>query len=173
MPLHAKDGLELAALDGFHHTVGGLGRHAKLFAGVGDGLVVEGVDVDALAAVDAVDDGVFLDIDGVGGLTAVGFLTVLDGARRQCGGLFLLLLFLFFLFLLVGIGVGGRLGCLAGGVDVLVDAAAEGDGKGLYAAADAKDGYLAVVSQARDEQFGQVAHGVDGVQLGRGLFTSP
>ena len=55
VPLHAHDGAELRALDGFHDAVGGRGSDAEALSGLTDGLVVEAVDVDSIFVVDAVE----------------------------------------------------------------------------------------------------------------------
>ena len=60
---------------------------------------------------------------------------------------------------------------LDAGVDVLCHAPAQGHGHGLYAAADAEDGHLTVGGQTGEQQFGQVALGVDAAQAGLRLLA--
>ena len=54
-----------------------------------------------------------------------------------------------------------------------MDASFERHRQHLHAAADAEDGYLTVECQTSYHQFGQVANGVDVMQLGGRLFASP
>ena len=50
---------------------------------------------------------------------------------------------------------------------------AEGHGQRLDATADAEDRKLTVIGQTRDEQFGEVALGIDSAKQRGGLLTSP
>ena len=159
MPLHTEEWLELRALHGLDDAVGRFGGDTEMLSRIGHGLMVEGVDVDALFLVDPEEDGVFLDGDGVRGQVSVTILTVLDGGYWY--GLWFLVLFL----LLVAVGGFALLGLLHGGGDVLHHLSSHGHGEGLYAAADAEDRYLPVVGQSGDEQFWQVTHGIDAVEL--------
>ena len=56
-------------------------------------------------------------------------------------------------------------------VHVLVDGASEGYVDGLYAFAYAEHGQLAVIGEARQEEFLAVALGSDGVELAYGLLS--
>ena len=56
-------------------------------------------------------------------------------------------------------------------VNVLVDGASEGYVDGLYAFADAEHGQLAVIGEAREEEFLEVTLGSDGVELAYGLLS--
>jgi len=46
MPLYAQDALVLGALDGLDDAIGSLGRYPEVGAGVRDGLMVKGVDIE-------------------------------------------------------------------------------------------------------------------------------
>ena len=56
---------------------------------------------------------------------------------------------------------------------VLRHMTAEGHGQRLDATADAEDRKLTVIGQTRDEQFGEVALGIDSAKQRGGLLTSP
>ena len=59
------------------------------------------------------------------------------------------------------------------GADVLCHLSSKCYSKCLNAAADAKDGYLAIVGQPGDQQLGQIPLLVNAVQLGNGVFATP
>ena len=59
------------------------------------------------------------------------------------------------------------------GLYVLAYLAAKGHGQRLDATADAQHGYLPVVGQSGDEQFGQIALGIDTAQHRFGLLAHP
>ena len=58
-------------------------------------------------------------------------------------------------------------------IDVLLHCSSQGNGQCLYAAADAEDRNLTVECQSGQHQFGQVALGIDVVQVRRRLFAGP
>ncbi len=68
----------------------------------------------------------------------------------------------------------GVLAVLDGGfrLDVLLHSTAKSHGQRLYSTADTEHGYLPVVGQTGDQQFGKVALAVDGVQLWRGFLAA-
>lgn len=140
MPLHAEDGLELVALYGFDDSVGACGCHMQAGCGIAASLMVEGVDLEGRAE-EFVENGAFGRGDGVGWVSAIHILTVLDA-------------FAFHLR-----------------VDVLIDCAAKGDIDSLYAFADAQHRDLAVVGETGEEKFLEVTLGCDGVKLTDGLFA--
>ncbi len=154
MPLHAHDGLVLAALDGLYGAVGGGGRHAEVGAGLAYSLVVERVDGQGEG--DGSGGRTGGSGSGGGGRTAAhsgdGVKDgVEDGAGRYVHGV-------------CGLGAACVLRVAYGGcgADVLLHSAAERHGKRLYAAADAEHGQLPVEGQTGQEQLGQVALGIDG-----------
>ena len=77
MPLYAKNGLELAAFDGFDDSVGACGCDFQSLGNVFAGLVMEGIDR-KLFAKEFFQDGVWTDADGVRGVFSVKVLAVLD-----------------------------------------------------------------------------------------------
>ena len=78
VPLYADDGLELAALHCLHDAVARLRHHTELVARVFHGLMMEGVDIDLLLTVEAVEDGVLVDLHAVCLLGTVSLLRMLD-----------------------------------------------------------------------------------------------
>ena len=146
MPLHTHHRLVLGALHAFDDTVGRTGHHTETLAGVADGLMVERVDINLPLAKQLEQGGIFFDGDAVGQLLTGGILRVSDAHILAQP-------------LIVG--------------DVLRHLATQGHGQCLHATADAEDGYLTVEGQLGDEQFGQVARGIDAMQLGRRLVAAP
>ena len=141
VPLHADDALALGALHGFCHAVGTACRDVQVGSGLVHGLVVEGVDGEAFAH-EACDERAGLGAHAVGRDVARGVLAVLH-----------------------------RGGVAEGHADVLVHAAAQRHGQHLHAAADAEDGNVAVVGQPHQKEFGIVALGRDGMELGDGVLA--
>ena len=70
MPLHADDGLVLAALHSLDDVVGRLGGDAEPVAGLAHGLMVEAVDIHLVLLVHLMEERVFLDVHRVGDLAA-------------------------------------------------------------------------------------------------------
>ena len=77
MPLYSHYRLELAAFYGFHHSVGSLGSDAEFFSCIVNGLMVEGVDIDGVGAIDVVKNGRRKEADSVCRLAAFCVLAML------------------------------------------------------------------------------------------------
>ena len=135
VPLDTDDGLEVAALHRLDDAVGREGHGPEVLARAAYSLMVEGIDHYPVLAVDAVQQRVGLNPDGV----------------RRCVARSVL----FVLYMTVGVGTG---------TDVLDDITVEGRRERLYAAADAEHGHAATVGGARQEELGGVALRIDGAE---------
>ena len=141
MPLYADDALEFVALHGFYDTVCGTCGDAQLRSGIAHALMVERIDRKGLAQ-HLGNDAVGLGRDAVCRCVARCLLGVLEDV----------------LFGLTGL-------------QVLIERTAQRSHNCLEAATDAQHRYTAVVGQAYQHEFHEVALGVDAVELGDGLFA--
>ena len=70
MPLHTQN-RTIGMFDGLDYAVGVVCRYTKIFAKMVDGLVVQGVGFEAVAAEDLVECGIWQDLDGAKGQRGV------------------------------------------------------------------------------------------------------
>ena len=141
MPLYADDALKFVALHGFYDTVCGTCGDAQLRSGIAHALMVERIDREGFAQ--------HLGNDAVG-----------LGRHAVCRCVARCLLRVFEDVL------AGQTGC-----QVLIERTAQRRHNDLEATTDAQHRYAAVVGQAYQHKFHEVALGVDAVELGDRLFA--
>ena len=149
MPLHTEGAVAGNALHGLHDTVGRAGRDTEQRAGIVDCLVVEAVDI------------VWEETSGADTIAQHSVHILPTPTARLYGDA-------------VGrLSLRGVLAVLHTRGDVLHDVSAEGYRHGLYAAADAQHGDIAVIGETRQEKLEAVAGGIDASQSTDRLLAHP
>ena len=156
VPLYTQDGLVLRALHGLYDAVVRTRYDTEARTWVVDSLVVEGVDEEPPP-----------------------ILLLKEGGNRSRDMFRNLIYIIEEGVLFNGDVVGGdvarfllRVVVTLYVADVLTDVSTKRHGQRLDATTDTEDGQLAVVGQLGDEEFGEVALGIDGTQLRPRFFAS-